>query len=887
MTPPRVPRQLLPREALALATPRLTEVPALLVQAPAGYGKTSLLAQWRLELLARGSAVGWLTCQPRDDERRLLCGLALAVRTGMGRPLFGEALLERERALQPLEGLTLWLAEVAQCAVDIALLVDDADRLPPNSRALLAYLMRNQPPNLRVVIGARSDVELGLDDLLDYGQALRLGPAELRFSLVEALQLIRARSGDDGAFDADLAARLHEFSEGWPLGLQLLLAALSAGSDARELLDSLQGGAPDAAGLRPRLMALMFDRLSPADLLLLESSTIVDPIHPGLVAALTGTDEADARERLARLARDTPLLARAEQGDWLRLHKLARDHLRRRLQQERPQPEREDLHRRAGAWLQQQDMLEAAAHHAWESGQRELALDLAERSLYEALTQRGQQALVREWLDRLPEAELQRRPRLLLAAAWSLAVSNEHEAAERLVALLQEQPGIDDALRCECAMILGGAAIFADEPDRFAALHDPWATPPPQMRDPLLRSMHANRSALRRVLQGDCAQARLGLLQHRREAEQLPGARYVNHWADLILAMSHMWEGQVLRAEQHLAPALRQAEQELGRRSPLACMLAAYLAAAVWEQERGAEAQALLADRIDVLERSGLPQAVLLAYMTIVRIAAAEGGEHRALELLQSLEAVGEARRLPRLRLASLVEQMRLHARRYHAETCRTLLARLEELLARPELPQGPMWRHGVEAQALVARGHAALAAREWRAAMAPLSAAAEAARAQHFGRLQIEAQGLMALAMERCGEHAAFPLLGETQDLATTWGLQRVFNDAHPDLRALLRQLAERRSQAPLSAPAPLPAPAAAAPLRPLNPGSVLTPKEREVLDLLARNLSNKEAALAMQVGEETIKWHVKNLFAKLDAGTRKQAVARARILGFLPVLA
>jgi LuxR family maltose regulon positive regulatory protein len=66
-------------------------------------------------------------------------------------------------------------------------------------------------------------------------------------------------------------------------------------------------------------------------------------------------------------------------------------------------------------------------------------------------------------------------------------------------------------------------------------------------------------------------------------------------------------------------------------------------------------------------------------------------------------------------------------------------------------------------------------------------------------------------------------------------------------------------------------------------TPSMALTPKEREVLELLARSLSNKEIGLAMQVGEETIKWHVKNLFAKLDAGTRKQVVSRARILGLL----
>ena len=88
-------------------------------------------------------------------------------------------------------------------------------------------------------------------------------------------------------------------------------------------------------------------------------------------------------------------------------------------------------------------------------------------------------------------------------------------------------------------------------------------------------------------------------------------------------------------------------------------------------------------------------------------------------------------------------------------------------------------------------------------------------------------------------------------------------------------------------AAPAPppagvVPATAEAARLRAM-PSLALTPKEREVLELAARNLSNKEIGLAMQVGEETVKWHMKNLFAKLDAGTRKQVVSRARILGLL----
>ena len=82
----------------------------------------------------------------------------------------------------------------------------------------------------------------------------------------------------------------------------------------------------------------------------------------------------------------------------------------------------------------------------------------------------------------------------------------------------------------------------------------------------------------------------------------------------------------------------------------------------------------------------------------------------------------------------------------------------------------------------------------------------------------------------------------------------------------------------AAIGAPMPAPVPQARS-----NPSTALTPKEREVLELTARNLSNKEIGLAMQIGEQTIKWHMKNLFAKLDAGTRKQVVQRARILGLL----
>ena len=126
---------------------------------------------------------------------------------------------------------------------------------------------------------------------------------------------------------------------------------------------------------------------------------------------------------------------------------------------------------------------------------------------------------------------------------------------------------------------------------------------------------------------------------------------------------------------------------------------------------------------------------------------------------------------------------------------------------------------------------------------------------------------------------------------MAKVWGLARVLADTHPDLLDWARQLqmvdevqstSQQRAESTPSANKP--APQRTEPARPpMARGSLLSPKEREVLRLLATNMSNKQIALAMGVSSETVKWHVKNLFGKLNAGTRKHLIDRARMAGLL----
>ena len=727
-------------------------------------------------------------------------------------------------------------------------------------------------------MAARTECQLGIDDLVAYGQCTVLTQEALRFQFEETLEVVAKRFGQ--RIGSDDAARLHDLTDGWPLGLQIALSAIGSGSDVGTVAAGpvLQGHT-----LHEHFMRLLLANLDSADVAFLGRIAILDHLHADLCHALVPSG--DAAARLARMARETPIFFATESDEWLRMHGAARDALREHFAT-LPAQEQAALHCRAADWLAARGLIEAAAGHALSAGQHERAYELAERSLYDSLMTHGHQDSVLEWLNRLPPAELDRRPRLLLASAWSLALSQRHVEADGLVARLLAQPGVNDATRCECALILGGAALFADDPDHFAELHDFWTEPP--LRDPQLSKIHANRSARRALLDGDPALARLCQQRAPRSAPN-PKLRYLDLWGDYITGFSYLWEGQVRLAEQVLRPALARADSQLGRRAPFATQLASLLAAAVWERNQPAEATALLANRLDVVERGGLPETVQFAYVTLARAAAIDA-EDRALELLGAMHAIGAARQWPRLCIASLTEQVRLHARRFRAETCRDLCAEIDTLLAQAGRRHGRLWHRDVELRRDVARGHAAIAAREWRQALEPLGRADARALQLKQGGVHIALLGLRALVLDRCSEKSA-DLLYEAADLAQTYGLERVFDDAHPVLGDRVREAMRTRPGADST-----PIGQAAAPISPPHlaydatrehstPTMALTPKEREVLELLARSLSNKEIGLALQAGEATIKWHVKNLFAKLDAGTRKQVVQRARIQGLLEI--
>ena len=281
VTPPRLPRNLVPRKRLTTTAHALGDASVLLVQAPAGFGKTSLLAQWRKEIQSTGVAVAWLSAHTRDDPHRLVQALTLAVRVPSGKAAFGQAAFEFDGD-DRLEHVTVFLAELAQSAQELVLIVDEADKLPEASREALIYLLRQAPQNLRTVIAARPDWRIDLDDLVAYGQRVVVDQRLLRFDIDETLQLVQARAG--ARIDRGIGARLHVLTEGWPLGLQLALSIVLRGGDASA---GVSGMAVLGGELQGQLVTLLLANLADDDRNFLVRTAILDHLHPDLCRVVT------------------------------------------------------------------------------------------------------------------------------------------------------------------------------------------------------------------------------------------------------------------------------------------------------------------------------------------------------------------------------------------------------------------------------------------------------------------------------------------------------------------------------------------------------------------------------------------------------------------------
>jgi LuxR family maltose regulon positive regulatory protein len=423
----------------------------LLVCAPAGSGKTSLLADWA----RRGQRpVAWLSLDQGDNDparfwRHVIAALDRA-HPGIAEqvaPLLGPP------PPRSFEGLvTALINELAGQPGEVLLVLDDYHLIDAQPvHASLGFLLEHRPPGLRLTLTSRADPPLGLARLRGRGQLAELRGADLRFTAEEAAALLREAIGSDlpEAALTVLAAR----TEGWAAGLQLAGLSLRGQADVAGFVESFSGS---HRFVLDYLAEEVLERQPEQVRAFLLETSVLERLSGPLCDAVTG--RTDGQAMLEAIERASLFLVPLDEvRGWWRYHQLFADLLRARLQQQ--QPERvPGLHRNAAVWCEAQGLADEAVHHALAAGDATWAARLAERHADELLL-RSEGATVQRWLAALPAELVGARPRLLLAQA-------------RLALLNGRVEGVDDPAGRRRAHVRGccrGALRAVDRPRRQPA----------------------------------------------------------------------------------------------------------------------------------------------------------------------------------------------------------------------------------------------------------------------------------------------------------------------------------------------------------------------------------------------------------------------------------
>jgi LuxR family transcriptional regulator, maltose regulon positive regulatory protein len=871
----------------------------VLVCTPAGFGKTTLLADW-----ARGGQrrVGWLSLDEADnDPARFWRHVAAAldqVRPGVDQRV---AALLGPPSPRSFEGLVTTLVnELASVAEEAVLVLDDYHLIqaPPVHQSL-GFLLEHLPASLRLVVVTRADPPLALARLRARGQLAELRERELRFTSAEAAELLHATVGPE--LPETAVAALEHRTEGWAAGLQLAALSLQGRTD---IADFVQGFSGSHRYVLDYLAEEVLDR-QPRQLraFLLETS-VLERLSGPLCDAVTG--RADSQQLLEQVERANLFLVPLDEvRGWWRYHHLFADLLRARLQQERPE-QVAGLHQAAAGWCEEHTLVDDAIRHALAAGDAAWAAWLIEGH-FDAVLRRSEGATLRRWLQGLPAEVVRSRPRLCLAQAVGALVGGRVEAAELL---------LDDAERALAATadepyepsVGRAASLLANVPATIAAGRAGLA----RLRGDAERMDAANQQALAHLteedralrLQVDWNLAVADVLRGRlAQAEQALAGLVAEHRVagERYLAVRSAYDlGQVQRAGGRLGAALRTYQEaleiasEAGRPLPPAGMAHVGLAEVAYQQGTLDGALDHATEGVELCRQLAYTLPLMAGLAILAWIRQAQGDRIGALEAIAETErvelspaVVGLLNPVPALRARLALANGEV------AEAARWVQQRGLRVDDEPSYPR--------EREYLVL-ARALLAEHTPDRALGLLERLHAQAAAQGRVGSVIEVRTLQALARAAAGdEHGALAALAEALTLAAPEGYLRVFVDEGAPMATLLGTLLTTPATAPAMAgtqvppafldrlleafeqagQAALPRSRRAAALPGL--AVALSARELEVLQLLAAGKPNPAIAQELVITLDTVKRHVTHILDKLGAANRTQAVTRARELGLL----
>ncbi|RJO78074.1 protein kinase [Nocardia panacis] len=434
------------------------------IHAPAGFGKSTVAAQWRTELTARGIAVAWIGVA-RDDDNEIwfLAHLIQAIRRV--RPDIGaglEQVLEERPADAAAFVIPTLIDEIHAAGTPVVVVIDDWHRVTDaGAHRAMDALLDNGCHHLRFVVTSREQSGLPTGRLRVHDELVEIGSVALRLTAAETRQILVEHNGFP--LTGAQVEQIHAATDGWPAAIQLVALTLRGDTEPAQLIANLSEG---THGIREYLAENVLDTLDPRMLEFLMSIAVTERVCGSLAAALS---EDDAAEELLEQAEQRELFVRRIEHDpeWFRMQPLFAEHLRARL--ERAHPGRlKVLHRKASHWYSEHQSLRKSVDHALAATDLKMALDLLESGGMD-LIDRSRLATLLGTVSKLPMQQVASRSKLLMAVARANVNLQQSGAARtalgRLSNLLARGSAGDVDVRkqrCEAAVLAASDQIARD-----------------------------------------------------------------------------------------------------------------------------------------------------------------------------------------------------------------------------------------------------------------------------------------------------------------------------------------------------------------------------------------------------------------------------------------
>jgi len=887
-----------------ISRPRLTERlntglrrKLILISAPAGFGKTTLLSTWASTC---GVPLAWLSLDAGDnDPARFLSYLAAALRT------VGVAITESTPADATVPGaaeqfLTILLNQMTAVPENFVLVLDDYHLITAQAvHDSLAFLLGHMPANAHLAIATRADPPIPVARLRGRGQLIELRLPDLRFTYDETVAFLDQVM--ELSLSAEDIAALASRTEGWVAGLQMAGLSLQGRDDVSEfiaaftgsnryildyLLEEVMRREPEhvqtfllRTSILSQLSALLCDAV-------LTGSESTEPSCDARIGELAPTDSRATLEHLERA--NLFVVPLDEHREWYRYHRLFSDLLNFRLRQTQGGlvPE---LHQRASLWYERHGLANEAINHALKAENLDRAADLIEQNA-EGTLMRGEVATFLRWVEALPDAIICDRPSLCVLHAWMLLLSGQPlEAVEARLQQGEEHTvtgGPVTALR-------GLMAAFQGHTDAAIELSE-LALEQLPAEDQFLRDFAAwTLSVSRSASSGEAA-------NDRRFEDLLRMSRRTGNLLITVIALCNQAEllikqGQLHQAATTYRKVLELATDAQGQPLPIAGQALIGLGELSREWNDLGAATRYLTEGIELTKR-WTETGPLEAHICLARVKLAQAnweGAWNEIQKAQDLAVRFDITELDDLTVAmfqawlSLARGDLAATQRWAEE--RDLYQYIDTpLQARADAP----YDYRMHKYELLILSRLLIAQNRTEEALRVLRSLVPIVKWRQRHGLLIQIHILQALALKQQGEvEQAMKALEHALTLAQPEGYVRIFADEGESIVDLLRQAA-CRGIAPQyvmklleaihesgweTVEETFPHSQIQALVEPLSK------RELDVLRYLDTHLSSTEIADELYISPNTARFHIKNIYSKLDVHRRADAVARARELGLL----